>query len=429
MPGSENFDESKALMPIANIVEASERIGKSTGIISTSNIQHATPADFSSHHQDRNNYEDLAEQQVYQNMEVVLGGGSSYLSKDTRKDGEDLISEIKSLGYDYVEDTASMKNSTSEKLWGMFAEKSMSYDLDRDPVKEPSLSEMTSKALDILSKNEKGFFLMVEGSQPDWAGHANDPVAMKSEIFPFNKAVEIAKNFVDSNEDIVLIIASDHGTGGLTFGHRDISSGYDKEPLDTFTQIIKNANKTGLYYADNLNEDKSNAKELAKQIFQIDLTEEEVQSIKDSDDAQMAIGTIISTRSQLAWTTGGHVGGDVALYCYSNSNNAKLLKGTIHNNEIAKYISSLFDLDLNKTTETLYLKARETFENESATVNFKYSPNTNHQLIVSKDGKEIIFPISKNYALVNGEKVDIKGLTIFNTETVYIPSGALELVK
>ena len=74
MPGAE-FNEAKAMMPIATIVEAAERNGMATGIVSTSNVQHATPADFTAHNPNRNNYEDLAEQQVYQGMEVVLGAG------------------------------------------------------------------------------------------------------------------------------------------------------------------------------------------------------------------------------------------------------------------------------------------------------------------------------------------------------------------
>lgn len=428
MPGSE-FDKEKAMMPIATIVEASERLGKATGIVATSNIQHATPADFSSHNPNRNNYEDLGEQQVYQGMEVVLGGGSTYLSSDSRKDGEDLISEIKNLGYDYVEDKAAMVASSSNKLWGMFAGGSMSYDIDRDMDKEPSLAEMTSKALEVLNKDKNGFFLMVEGSQPDWAGHANDPVAMTSEIVAFNEAVKVAKDFVDKDKNTVLVIASDHGTGGLTFGHNNIASGYDKEPLESFTTIIKDAKYTGLYYANSLKEDMSNAKSLAKEIFNIDLTDDEVNTIKEAKDAQKAIGTIISTRSNLAWTTGGHVGGDVALYCYSPSPSIKVLKGTVHNTEIAHYISSLLGLDLNKTTESLYLKARDSFEKLGAKVEFKYNSNTNHELLVTKDDKEIVLPISKNFAFVNGEKVNIGGLTIFNTETVYVPEKALELVK
>ena len=104
-------------------------------------------------------------------MEVVLGAGSRYLQAENRKDGDDLVSVIKDLGYDYVTSPAEMKASTGNKLWGMFAESAMAYDIDRNPEEEPSLAEMTSKALEVLAKEDEGFFLMVEGSKVDWAAH------------------------------------------------------------------------------------------------------------------------------------------------------------------------------------------------------------------------------------------------------------------
>lgn len=429
MPGAENFDPAKAMMPLANVLEGAKKMGKATGIIATSQIQHATPADFSAHNPNRNNYEDLGEQQVYQGMDVVLGGGYQYLSADSRKDGEDLISEIKSLGYDYVEDTASMKNSSSDKLWGMFAKKAMAYDIDRDPAKEPSLAEMTTKALEVLGKNKNGFFLMVEGSQVDWAAHANDPVGIRSEVLAFDKAVKVAKDFADKNPDTLVLVATDHGTGGMTFANNNIAKGYDKAPLESFTHIIKDAKYTGSKFAADLKEDFSNAKDLAKDYYNIDLTDEELASIKEAKDVQMAIGHIISNRSNIGWTTGGHVGGDVALYCYTSGSNIKKLSGTVHNNEIGKYLAAVLNLDLDKLTSDLYVPARQVFEKEGANVKFVYDKSTNHKLEVTKDGKTITFPVSKSYALVNGEKVDLGGLVIYNTKTVYVPQRAIELVK
>ena len=90
MPGAVEIEKDRAKQPIANVLEGAKRSGRSTGIVSTSNIQHATPADFSAHNPDRNNYEDLGEQQVYQDMDLVLGAGSTYLSKEKRKEQEPL---------------------------------------------------------------------------------------------------------------------------------------------------------------------------------------------------------------------------------------------------------------------------------------------------------------------------------------------------
>lgn len=429
MPGAENFDESKSMMPIANVLEGAKRIGKSAGIVSTSNIQHATPADFSSHNIDRNQYEDLGEQQVYQNIDVVLGAGSKYLEADQRTDGEDLISEIKNLSYEYITNPKELKNSNSKKIWGLFAEKSFPYEIDRDPNLQPSLAEMTDKALKVLSKNDKGFFLMVEGSEIDWAGHANDPMAMSREIMAFDKAVKVAKDFADTNKDTVIIIAADHGTGGITFGHNNISKGYDRVALEEFTHLIKNAKFSGQAFEAKLNEDKSNIAELMKEGYGIiDLSSEEIDSIKNAKNVQTAVGKVISDRSHIKWTTGGHVGGDIALYCYSTSENAKKLTGTIHNAEIGLYIEDLFDMNLEELTNKLYQPARQAFEAKGASVEFK-DVKGNKTIEVSKDGKTITFPISKNYALVDGEKVQLDGLVLFNTKSVFVPQSAIDLVK
>ncbi len=430
MPGSEKFEAEKAKMPIANVLEAAKTTGRSTGIIATSNIQHATPADFSAHHPNRNNYEALGEQQVYQNMDVVLGAGSKYLSKNNRADGEDLISEIKSLGYDYVTDTNSMKSSNSNKLWGMFAEESLNYDIDRDPSKEPSLAEMTQKALDTLSKNDKGFFLMVEGSQIDWAAHANDPVGIYSDVLAFDKAVKVAKDFADKNGDTVIIAASDHGTGGMTFGNNNIASGYDKAPLEEFTKIIKNAKLTGQGVASKFNADKSNIASVMNEVYGIkDLSNEEINLIKNAENIQNTVGQVISNRSNIGWTTGGHVGGDVALYCYSTTDNAKILSGTVHNSDIGKYIADLLDVNLNELTDTLYIKARPALEKLGANVEFSNKSKANPVLTIKKDNNTIELPMYKNYALKGNEKIELNGLVIYNDENVYIPSDVLELIK
>lgn len=105
-----------------------------------------------------------------------------------RKDKEDLIKVIKELGYDYATTSEALYKSTSGKIWGMFAPKDLSYDFDRDPAKQSGLAEMTSKAIEVLSKDKDGFFLMVEGSKIDWAAHDNDPVGVISDILAFDKS-------------------------------------------------------------------------------------------------------------------------------------------------------------------------------------------------------------------------------------------------
>jgi len=430
MPGAETFEEDRSNMPIANVLEGAKSLGKSTGIISTSNIQHATPADFSAHHLDRNAYEEIGEQQVYQNIDVVLGAGSQYLEGKNRADGEDLVREIKSLGYGYVTSPSELENFSGDKLWGMFGESELSYEIDRDPKKEPSLAEMTDKALNVLSKNKDGFFLMVEGSKIDWAAHANDPVGVKSDIIAFDEAVKVARDFADKNKDTVIICAADHGTGGMTFGNNNIAKGYDKEPLDSFTKYIKNAKITGQGFESKINSDKSNIRELFLENYNInDITDKEIENVKTAKDVQEAVGKIVSSRANIGWTTGGHVGGDVALYCYSTDPNAEIISGTVHNSDIGKYMEDLFNLNLEGLTDKLYLPARENFEEKGATVEYDNSEKSNAVLKVTKDNTTIEFPMYKNYGIKDGKKIELNGLVIHNGEKVYVPQSALDLIS
>lgn len=422
MPGAEPFEPERAKMPIANVMEGAKSIGKATGIVSTSNIQHATPADFSAHHPNRNNYEDLGEQQVYQGLDVVLGAGTKYLTGTERKDGEDLVGEIKNMGYTFVTNTEELKGAKGNRLWGLFADKSFAYDIDRDPAKEPSLAEMTAKALEVLSQDPDGFVLMVEGSEIDWAAHANDPVGIVSDVLAFDKAVKVAKDFADKNKDTVLIAAADHGTGGPSFGEYAISKGYDKAPLEEFTRYIKNAKLTGAGVGEKVEAAPDKVAEIMKDAYGItDLTPEEADTVKNAKDKQNAVGKIVSKRSHIGWTTGGHVGGDVALYCYSTAPNAKVLRGTVHNAEIGKYVADLLDVNLRELTDKLFVKMRPAFEAKGAEVHFSYETKGNPVVEVKKGDTLLKFPISKNYYFKNGEKQEMKGITVFNGQNVYVP--------
>lgn len=430
MPGAEKYDEKKKNMPLATVLEAAERQGRSTGIVSTSNVQHATPADFSSHYPNRNEYQILSEQQVYQNMEIVLGAGSKHIEASNRKDKEDLVQVLKDKGYDYVTNTDELKRSKSEKIWGMFASSAMDYDIDRDPKKQPSLAEMTQKSLEVLSKNEKGFFLMVEGSEIDWANHANDAVGVISDILAFDKAVGVAKEFAQKNPGTAIIVASDHGTGGLSFGEYAISSGYDKVKLPAFIEPLKRAKLSGQGAGYLLNNNRTNVKEVMEEVYGItDLSNEEIQSIVEAEDLQYAIGPVVSKRAYIGFTTNGHVGGDVALYSYVNGDGLKPLTGTVHNCDVGKYIENLLDADLNELTKALYQDAIPAFRSRGAMVELKDKSSANPVLVVSKGFDKIEFPMNKNIAIVNGKTVELDGLVIFNGERVFMPKTAIDLIK
>jgi alkaline phosphatase len=192
-------------------------------MISTTSITDATPATFASHVVSRRLEENVALQEVDHNLRVVLGGGAQ--SYNSRKDGRNLLTELAGKGYTVVTDSASMKAaSSSAPLIGLFAPYSMAYDIDRNTTNQPSLQEMVTKALEVLSSapgaKENGFFLMVEAARIDHAGHNNDIAAQVGDVLAWNKAMGTAQAFLKSQPDgsTFIFSTSDHETGGLTLG-------------------------------------------------------------------------------------------------------------------------------------------------------------------------------------------------------------------
>ncbi|MMZ45899.1 Alkaline phosphatase 4 precursor [compost metagenome] len=425
MPGQQPIAGGDAKKPVASILEASKLAGKSTGIIATSEIMHATPADFTAHYPDRKNYDALSMQQAYNGVDVVLGGGGKFLEAAGRKDGQDLVAQIKDQGYDFVTTPEGLKKSTSSKLWGSFSPEALAYNLDRDASKEPSLAEMTSKAIDVLSKNDKGFFLMVEGSKVDWAAHANDPTGIISDVLSFDDAVKVAVDYAKQNQNTVVVAVTDHGNGGLTIGSSDTTSNYDKTPLASFIDPLKKAKLTGEGLEAKLNADRSNIKEVLSTYFGItDLTDEEVKTIKDAKEGSMnyAVGPIISKRANIGWTTGGHTGGDVVLYTYAP--NGDRPSGVIDNTDVNKYMTRVLGLDLDTVSKQLFVPAKAAFEAKGA----KFTADTK-VITVTKGSNKLELPVYKNIAMLNGKNTTLNGVVVFNGVDYFVPQQAIDLIQ
>lgn len=198
------------------LLEIAEELGKSTGLVATSTITHATPASFAAHVQSRNNQAEIAAQYLNSGVEVFLGGGKEYFIPQTepesaREDDRNLIREFQEAGYTYIEDAAALRSADSDKLLGLFADSGMESE-----NRSPSLAEMTQKSLDILSQDQDGFFLMVEGSQIDWAGHGNDVQYLLREMADLDAAVKTILDFAQKDGETLVILTADHETGGMT---------------------------------------------------------------------------------------------------------------------------------------------------------------------------------------------------------------------
>ena len=207
-------------LALENIREKFEKLGKATGVVSTSSVTHATPASFVAHQSYRYKNEAIAADFLLTNIDVFIGGGYNNFAK--REDGKDLITALKQKGYQVLTDISEVAKVKSGKLAGLVA-------LDHTPSvidgRGNMLEVATKTAINILDNNEKGFFLMVEGSQIDWAGHANNTPYMVTETLDFDKAVGIALEYAAKDKETLVIVTADHETGGMALTGGNVETG------------------------------------------------------------------------------------------------------------------------------------------------------------------------------------------------------------
>jgi len=210
-------------LPLQTIMEAAISRKIATGLIATSSITHATPACFATHVVSRSEHNEIARQLVMSGVDILMGGGRGYflpqgVQGSKREDNVDLLALAAEEGYEFVSNTDQLNNSHSSRILGLFALKAMSGQSE-----EPNLAVMTQRAIDILSRNENSFFLVVEGSQIDWAGHDNNLNGIVREMRAFDEAVNIGLNFAEQNSNTLIVVTADHETGGLilTGGQKD----------------------------------------------------------------------------------------------------------------------------------------------------------------------------------------------------------------
>lgn len=430
-------DETKG-RPVASVLEAARLTGRSTGLIATSNIQHASPAAYSAHWTDRGNYNEICEQQVYQNVDVVLGAGKPYLLPTSvaggkRTDGENLVDVLKARGYSFVEDRASLQAFSGRKVWGMFADSDMRYEMDRTAFSpnQPSLADMTSKAIDILGQNPEGFFLFVEGSKVDWASHANDPIGVLSDMLAYDAAVKVALDYAKASGNTLVLCMADHGNGGMTIGNKKTDATYSKLPLSALVDPLRKATITGEGVELFLAGDKTEAKikEALLKYGISDPTTEEIAAVAATPAGSMnyTVGPMLSSRSSIGWTTGGHTGEDLFLYFWGLSDPL----GILENTDIARICAEALGVDLAEITAALFAPESE-LTATGATVKVNETDATNPVVVIEKGWTRAEIPLSTNVMKVysGGALVEtraLRGIAVRSTKTrkVYVPRQVL----
>ncbi|MFM5341821.1 alkaline phosphatase [Aeromonas veronii] len=319
--------------PVPTILELAKAAGKSVGAVTTTELTHATPAATYAHICHRDAAYDIAAQAVPggtgfnqalgDGVDVLMGGGANHWTpysasnKGGRNDNRDLTAEMKAQGYSYVTTQSELAKVTSGKVLGLFSSKShLDYELDRVAKgaanTQPSLSEMTAKAIDLLSKNSQGYFLMVEGGRIDHALHGTNAKRSLTDAVALDEAVKTALGKVDLNNTLIVVTA-DHD-------HTMTINGYSAKG-NPVLDLVKNG--------DGSTQNDADGKPFTTLVFGNGPNRPDVRPVLTSDQV-MANDYLQETGVKLTSET--HGGGDVMLFADGAGSNR--FKGTLDNTKV-----------------------------------------------------------------------------------------------
>lgn len=432
------LDPTMTHQPLVTILEAAKiEQKKATGLVVTVSFTHATPADCSSHYYDRNKDSYLAPQIAYNNIDVVFGAGNHLITDDIKQHFKNtnttlIQNDIKAL----------REFNGNNSVWALFEDKALPYDIDRDPQVIPSLEEMTSKAIDQLSKSENGFFLMVEGSQVDWAAHGNDAVGCITEYLAFDKAVQVAIDFAKKNGETAVVILPDHGNSGFTIGRRDLKS-YTRASISKLFGNVSKFKRTSYGLENILLKDKpENFKSIIKEYTDIDITEDELAyllksknykhedytKVSESYNMVSALAKIMNDRTYFGFTSGGHTGEEVFLAAYHPQGDVPM--GMYVNYEINDYLYKVLGLNtpLPELTQKIFAKHTDVF----AGLDCKIETEKEMPVLVVKKGRNVLkIPAFKSVATYNNKAFDLGSITVYidKNNTFYLPENLKDYFK
>jgi len=228
--GAINFaPDGSELEPIHRRVQQS---GRSTGLVTTTRVTHATPAAFAANVKVRGEEDTIARQYLEREVDVLLGGGEKNFSALTRADGVDLKQQYQAAGYQLLQSRDQLLNMGEERakrLLGLFWPSHLPYSIDRNQQPEiaqqvPTLAEMMRRALSTLEQNRHGFLLQVEGGRVDHGGHGNDVGAIVHDQLAFDECIAVAREYSQQHPETLVIVTTDHGCGGCQLN--GVGSGY-----------------------------------------------------------------------------------------------------------------------------------------------------------------------------------------------------------
>ncbi|KAF2168509.1 hypothetical protein M409DRAFT_65455 [Zasmidium cellare ATCC 36951] len=369
--------------PCGSVMEAAKRKGYTTGLVVTTRITDATPAVFASHVRKREMEDEIALQMVGEThplgrmVDLMMGGGRChFLKNDTegscRGDGTDAAKIARDKhGFQLVSERKEFDKlgaSSELPLLALFPMGDFPYEIDRRYQNDiyPSLAEMTKTTLRMLAAatkdTEKGFFVMIEGSRIDHAGHANDPAAQVHEVLAYDHAMQEVLDFIDHSDVPTLMVStSDHETGGLATA-RQLHDAYPEYVW--YPGVLANTSHSASYlsreYHEHLHSESENLNAYLKSLLKDSLgihdpSLDEIESLVTKPErAAYTFADMVSRRAQTGWSTHGHSGADVNIYS-SDAETASALVGNHENTDVGGFLREYLGLgnEVEKVTAEL----------------------------------------------------------------------------
>ncbi|ADE53946.1 alkaline phosphatase [Coraliomargarita akajimensis] len=340
--------------PLVPLYDYAKKAGKKTGLVSTCKVTHATPAGFAASVLHRDMEDAIALQYLEKGIDCMLGGGRHHFQREAvphllpqlAKEAVDLLPQFKAKGYQIVENRTGLEQVVPGKpLLGLFAGGHIPYALDRNNDSGfqhvPSLPEMFTAALKQLDGAPKGFVLQVEGGRVDHAGHANDPACILQEQLEFDDCIPLALEFIATHPDTLLIVTTDHGTGGCQLNGYGMNYNGTGAALDRINQFTASFDTLAYRFKTRGNFDtvqfqqatgiKANLDQADRIQAAIDTNIPNLNSVMTDTFRDELMGI-----SAVGWTSNNHTAENVELLAAGPG--AEAIPGLIDNNQLFGYM-------------------------------------------------------------------------------------------
>jgi alkaline phosphatase len=332
--------------PCRTVLEAAEARGMATGLVTTTRITHATPAAFAAHTADRDEEAAIARQMAASGVDLLFGGGAPLFTGQAdaaSADAAPLAEAMAADGWAVALDRAGYDALVALPAAAFLARSHLAYEIDRDETDQPSLAEMTEKALGLLAAEagERGFFLVVEGSRIDHAAQRNDPAALLGDVLAYDRAVAAALAWAAQDGSTLVVSTADHETGGLTLGRDDVAF-WDPAPLLRATASFE-------VMAARIGAGDDPAETIRQALGYDALPEGAADVFRDAVAARdpgallPLLEALASEPAGVGWTTKNHTGGDVGLYAWGPG--ADRFRGAMPNDAVGRSLFAVLGLE------------------------------------------------------------------------------------